>query len=377
MSNPTSSVQIGSSKPLGGPFLFSAFLMMFIVHDIQTGIGLAGFQKIIFAVTGHDAWISVIVAGLFAHLIVWIMFRTLYKFDSKDLFEIHQELLGKIAGNTLNVIYIMYLFSTSLAILRNYVEMVQVWLFPELQTWGLELILLGISLYAIKGGVRTIVGMSLIFIVITFWMNFLLAYPIQFATFNNILPIMNTSLPVIINGATKMSFTLLGFEIIYFVYPYVKEKKKAQIFSQFGLLYTNIQLTLIMLVSVTFFSPGELLRTDWATFTMLKIIKMPIIERFEFFGVSLWMLIILPNLVLYLWAATKGCKRVLGYQQKKVIIPCLGIVYVCSLFFESRTSMDLLNDTISQVGKYVAFVYPLILYALVKGKELWLKRRAS
>ncbi len=65
-----------------------------------------------------------------------------------------------------------------------------------------------------------------------------------------------------------------------------------------------------------FFSDEELVRSDWATFTMMSNIRFPFLERFEFVGVSIWLLVIIPNMSLYIWAASKGAKKMWHIKQK-------------------------------------------------------------
>ena len=63
---------------------------------------------------------------------------------------------------------------------------------------------------------------------------------------------------------------------------------------------------LITMISITFFAENGLARTIWPVLSMFKIVRLPNLERFEFIAVSFWMLIILPNMCCYLWAASEG-----------------------------------------------------------------------
>ncbi|WP_223322207.1 GerAB/ArcD/ProY family transporter [Leuconostoc mesenteroides] len=82
-----------------------------------------------------------------------------------------------------------------------------------------------------------------------------------------------------------------------FVYPYLKDKKKAQNFANLGVFITTVLVAVLMIVAIVYFSPKQLEKTIWATLNMLKIVRVPNLERFEFIGISLWMVIMLPNLL--------------------------------------------------------------------------------
>ncbi len=138
--------------------------MFFVVYKVQTGVGLVGFERVIYKDAGHDAWISVLLSGVCVHILISVMLKTLEK-NSKTriFFEIQREIYGKWAGNAVNALYILYLLIASMVIMRNYIEMVQVWLFPDINTWAIALLLACLAIYTITGGIRVLVGTCLLF----------------------------------------------------------------------------------------------------------------------------------------------------------------------------------------------------------------------
>ncbi|MCI4060896.1 spore germination protein, partial [Bacillus cereus] len=62
-------------------------------------------------------------------------------------------------------------------------------------------------------------------------------------------------------------------------------------------------------VSIMYYSEGQLNRTNWPTITMLKIIKDPFIQRFEYIIIFVCFLIILTNLCITIWSSCQTKKR--------------------------------------------------------------------
>lgn len=346
-------------------YMYSSFLLMFIIHDALVGVGLPGYQRIVFGIVGHDAWIAVLIAGIVTQLVVWLMIRTLAKFPNKDLYEIHLLVYGKSLGNVLNLIYIVYFLFATIIVMRNYIEMIQVWLFPNAPQWVLSLLITSIVFYGVNGGIRTIVGACFVFVTLTVWLIFLLYFPLRYADWTGVLPLLETDLKHLSKGVLSMSFTMTGFEILYFIYPYARDKSKVQRYSQIGLMSVTLVYTAVMFVSIVFFSGGELLKTDWATFTMLKIIKFPFLERFEYIGVSLWLLVIVPNLLMYSWAATKGLKRTFLWKQKYWLYLFMGVACIACSFIDSRIQINQINDFFAKWAVYIVYVYPVFLFGIV------------
>ncbi|MGG1552206.1 GerAB/ArcD/ProY family transporter [Paenibacillus ferrarius] len=345
------------------PYMYSSFLLVFLIHDAQVGVGLPGFQRFVYTNTGHDAWLAVLAVGLVNQFVVWLMIRTLMKFGDKDLYDIHVMVYGKVIGFTMNIVYIGYFVFAMVIELRNYVEMIQVWLFPTVPQWVLSLLISCAVFYGVRGGLKTVIGTSFVFTCMTTWLVLLLYFPLRYSEWNRMLPLMEANGGQFAKGMLATSFAMIGFEILYFIYAYAKEKSKVQLYSQLGLMSVTLFYTSVMLVSIVFFSGGELLKTNWATFTMLKVIKLPFLERFEFIGVSLWLMVILPNLLFFCWAATKGLKRIFSWQQQYWLYPVIGVVTLASSLINTRIQILMLNDFFSKWCVYLIYAYPLVLYA--------------
>jgi len=354
--------------------LFNAFLLMFIIHSVQSGVGIVGLPRIIFLDAKHDAWIAVFLAGVLTSVILWSMIMMLKQYDSADLYGIHVDVFGKWLGNFLSIVYMVYLTACFFVIILNYVEIVQVWIFPNLPTWQLVLVLILLAVYAVYGGIRVMVGVSFLSVTGTLWLLLVIFVPLRYTDFTHIFPIMNVDIYHMIKGIKSTTLSIMGFEILMFVYPFVKEKRRALLYVQIGNLFTTLTFTLVTFISVLFFAEDSLSKVIWPVISMLKIVRLPNLERFEFIAVSFWMLVILPNMCFYLWAASKGFSRIIKRTQKMGIWIIASLAFVASFFIKARYQMNLVTDMIAKVGFYAAFCYPVILTIIVYLKK-WLSRR--
>ncbi|MGF6948749.1 spore germination protein (amino acid permease) [Neobacillus sp. B4I6] len=357
--------------------LVNAFLVVFFIHATQTGVGIVGLPRIVYLAAKHDAWISVFLGGILSAVVLAMMVLMLKKYDSADLYGIQVDIFGKWLGNAMNIFYMIYMSLSFFVIHMNYIEIVQVWIFPDLPTWQLSLALILLTIYAVNGGIRIIVGVAFISVLGTVWMIFILIVPMQYSDPKNLLPLLNTDLKHIINGVFKTSFSLMGFELLMFLYPYVKDKKKVFLYSQIGNIYTTILFTSITMVCITFFAENGLARTIWPVLSMFKIVRLPNLERFEFIAVSFWMLVILPNMCSYLWAASKGFNRIINWKQKKGIWIIGILVWGGSFFIKARYQMSELTDFVAHLGFLCAFCYPILLSLLVLVKKWFLRRKKT
>ncbi|WP_078380289.1 GerAB/ArcD/ProY family transporter [Sutcliffiella halmapala] len=345
--------------------LLQAFLVFFIVHTNQMGVGIAGVQRIIFFESKQDAWISVCISYIGMVVVIAAMCYILRTFKDKDLFDIHVSLFGKFIGTILNLVYITYLLAGLLSIILGYTEIVQAWIFPDMKSWTISSFILFLTLYGVFGGIRTVVGVSFLGFFLAIWLVLLIYEPIRYMEWTNFLPILEASPKELLRGAYKTSFTVLGLEILYFVYPYIRNKEKVHIYAQLGVFFTFLLILLLTIVAIGYYSAEQLEKTIWATLSMFKIIQFPNLERFEFFAVSMWLVIILPNTLFMMWAATKGLKKIIKIKQRKLVIICSILIIALTMLFNRRVEINLYIDVVGLFGFGVIFVYTIILFLIV------------
>lgn len=338
-------------------------MVFFLVHATQVGVGILGFQRVVVQRTGYDGWISVIIAGTVFSLVLSMMYCIL-RAHNTDIIEIHRRLLGKWLGCILSFLMVIYFFALAVLVNRTYVEIVQVWMFEELPSWVIGIITFVFFYYLILGGFRAVVGLCVIGVILPSAVVFILLLPLEYAQFLNLIPIWKHSLEEILLGAKDTALTFLGIEFILMFYPFIKNASDSLKWAQLGHWLTVLSYTLLMLVSLSFYSEEQLNRTIWATLTLLKVIELPFVERFEYIGVSLWLIIITPNIAIALWAASRGIKRMFPIRQRYALIFFLTAMVVIMPVFQSRQRIDQFNDYVSNVGFYFLTVYIPLLFII-------------
>ncbi len=345
-------------------FLISPFLVFFVLHAMQWGLGFLSFQREIAQWTGQDAWIVVVLTGISFHIVIWMMYQIFRTYRTQtDIVHIHRDLFGKWIGGLLSVCFILYLVMFACVILRSFIELIQVWIFPQMQTWLLGLVLLLLAYYVVSGGFRVIVGVCLVSIV-----HYVLlptyAFLWDYLHWSNLTPMLEHSVTDFIQAARQMSFSYLGVEILLVCYPFIKKPEQSQKWAHaanFGL--TLFYLSLIIF-SLIFYSLGQLLNEEWPTLSLFKYVRLPFIERFEFIGVSFNLFRVLPILCLALWAASRAAKILFAVKQSKVVPLVILLVLIVICLFPNRQSIKAGSSFMSAIGFYLVYAYIPFLYVL-------------
>lgn len=352
----------------------SPFFAFFLIHSVQIGVGILGFQRVIVKNAGYDAWMSIILAGIANQVILWLMYELL-KRGNGDLIYIHRKIFGKWIGGFLSTLFILYVLLAATVFLRSFTQVVQVWVFPQLSTWIFCAVLLLLACYYIVGGFRTVAGLCFLSVIYSLPLLIVLYFPLHYAHFYNFFPLMTHSPMQILLSAKATTMEFLGVELLLLFYPFLKEPDKSRRWGHYALLYTTIFYIAFAIVAFVYFTEDQLKSTIWATLSLWKIVEFPIVERFEYIGIAIWVAVVVPNLCICLWAANYGMKRIFSFKRRRVL-PILALIVLlsCSLL-TNHPHIDKLNTVFSEIGFYFLYTYipflffvQLILYK-VKGQQ--------
>ncbi|MFC7395264.1 GerAB/ArcD/ProY family transporter [Scopulibacillus cellulosilyticus] len=335
----------------------SPFLVFFLITAMQFGVGILGFARYITGFAGYDAWISVLLSGLSTNIILWLIYKIIEHGNGNDIITIHRELFGKWLGGLLSLGILSYFFIYVVTIIRSYIEVIQIWLFPQFSTWELAFLILLLAYTFVVGGFRTVAGMSFLSIVYGGFLMLIVYFPLEYAHFSNLLPFFDHSVPSLLMATKQMILSFLGFELIFIYYPFIKRPDQSKKWAHAATMYTTFIYVVIVLVIFVYFSERQLSHTIWSTLSLWKIAKLPIIERFEYVGVSIWIFIILPNICLGVWTVTRGLKLQFPIRQRTVLPFVLIVILIITGLFKNRTAIDKLNSTVSIAGLYFVYCY--------------------
>ncbi|WP_338781389.1 GerAB/ArcD/ProY family transporter [Metabacillus sp. FJAT-52054] len=339
----------------------SHFMVFYLIHSLQFGVGVLGFQRIIVKVAGQDAWISVILSGVFSHIMVWMIYRILRGAEG-NIHDIHHRIFGKWLGKGLNLLISLYFTMLAIGVLRTFIEIIQVWMFPDMNVLIFSILFLALVYYIVTGGFRVVTGICFFGVVLPGYLIITYFFPLEFAEWVNLFPMFDHSIGDIIEGTKSMALTVLGFEALLVYYPFIKNPEKSQKWAHGAIFFTTFLYLLILVITIVFFNEEQLQKNIWATLTMWKIVEIPFVERFEYIGIANWNLVILPNVCLTLWCASRGIKQTINISQKKTLILVLILTLIAVNMFNTREQIDHLNTVMGDIGLCFYLYIPLILF---------------
>ncbi|SDJ18134.1 spore germination protein (amino acid permease) [Natribacillus halophilus] len=339
----------------------SPFFAFFIVTTTQIGVGIFSFQLSLISFAGHDGWIAVILSALLIHVVIWLIYKLLPTHHT--IVDIHQKVFGKWIGAFVSLYFLFYYSLFALVTLVVYTQILRVWLFPEISPWVFFLVLGALVYVFTMGGLRKILGASVlaVFITVTF-----LAFPhLPYGQMQlgSLFPIGDHA-PMDLWLATKeMTFQYLGFEILLMAYPFLKDAPRSHKWAQYGVTFSMITYLVSFILPILYFHEHHLATILWPTLTLWNM---------EYFGMAAWSFVVLPNMALWLWAASRVAKQSINISQKHTVRGLSLLIFGSAFFFTTYRAIEDVLSFASGLGFYTFFVYLPILYIL---RMIIVKRR--
>ncbi|GAF20865.1 LOW QUALITY PROTEIN: spore germination protein [Bacillus sp. JCM 19047] len=322
----------------------SSFFALFLVFFMQIGVGIFTFQKSIAGIVGNDGWIAI----MFSAASVLVVIRLIYYIldDGMTIADIHTRFFGKYVGKIVDVFFILYfcLFASTIVVI--YVDMVIIWVFPDMYHGILIFIMLALALLFTRSGFRTIMGLSVLTIFMTVPLLLYSNYPQGLLQVHNLTPVWNHSIRDVMSASREMTFQFLGFEVLLVAFPFIKNAKHSAKWAQLVLyacvfIYSRIFSFTLYSQKITLISYG--LRYPFG--------------RMEYLGISIWLLILLPNICMYLWAASYLGKRTIGWKQKHWLLVLVILVFTSALLGRRFFSLTEVQHVINELGFYTLYFY--------------------
>jgi spore germination protein (amino acid permease) len=350
------------SPPIQDRFKVSDFYVMVLIHSSQYGLSYLSMPTPAIQWAGQDVWISVLISAISVHLIIFLMYRILTRRNA-DLIQIHQQLLGKWTGHVFNLLFLCYFMVTAAFQVSSYIKLVQAWLFPEISGWVLGFVIFLLVYYIVSGGIRTIAGICA-FTLTTQVLVLTLVFSAPYFHFRNLTPIFEHTVAELIKASKPITFSYMGFELLFFYYIFVKNAPKSQRWAHAGNAATTVTYLLSMFLSILLFKPEQLAKEIWPVMTKFKFVQLPFLERFEFMGAAIHVFRVMPIVCLCLWSAARILKSVSNMKQKHAVPVILIIVLAIFCILSSDEIMEKIQTILSNFSLYLLYGYIPLLYIL-------------
>ena len=350
--------------------ILNGYHVIFLVQNIMIGMGLLSISNSLSPV-GYSQWWFPILFGIIANITIIPMIWLALQYRDDDLFDIHEKLLGKWIGKMLNGFLIIYATILFAAVIQNYLELVQIALLPERTIKGHLILFILLTVFIVKGGIKSLARFCMLTFFLTVWMVYFLRWGMVDGEMSHLLPLFNFTGTEFWDATKKGYNSVVGYELLMFFFPYIREPQKAFKHASFAIWITSIIYLGVTTVSVMYFTEWQIEHSLFPVLKLFQAVDLSFVERIDKLGITLWVFLILTTAGVYLWVAKKGVDSVRNKNSQYHIYAVAILTYIII----SLPISQVMRKTLYENSFYVS--YGLILWPILLSIVHLIRRKRN
>jgi spore germination protein (amino acid permease) len=349
---------------------------IFLIHGVQMGVGVLTLPRELAEKSGTDGWIATIICWFLATMTSLIIIQIMKEYPNGTILDLLTHYFGKWIGRLGTLIFALYFAVLANVVFVREALFIQAWILPNTKVYIL-ILLLSIPSYLIVRKNISILGRYSEFVFfMTVWTVIIYLIPLKYAKWLHLLPIIKEGWLPILSSVKTAIFSFIGFEIAFFLYPFLQKKEKASM----GIVIANT-LSLLAYLMITigafaFYSPDEITIYNEPTINILKVLEFKFIERLEIVFFSFYLFVMSTTVLPFMFITVFCTSQLVGKEDHRshlvwFLLIELAFVLLFPPTFDRNT---LAQQVIEKVSLILAFVFPLCLWGYVWLHGLFRRR---
>lgn len=340
------------------------------------GVGILSLPSNMASILDNDGWLAILVGGLLIVPLIFMVDRLFKMFPNKDIFQIGEEVLGRILFTILLIVIIIYTILTLAYAIRVFGEVIKGYLLDRTPIKVIIITMLLAACYLARAEIEVLGRMAtMVYPILIGLIIFLVLISIAEGDFTNILPVFNADFTLLPKGILISLFSYAGYEIILLAYTTSDNKKDALKYTLRGLFIV------IGMYVITFFSTlsqlgvNQLKRRIWPTIAIANEVDLPgyFIENLDGIVLTLWVLIVYTTLGPILYTGGRALAYIFNTRSHDIfILPLIPLIYIVSIIPDNIISVyENMGIILGYMVIISAMAIPIFIYlvALIKKRR--------
>lgn len=334
------------------------------------GVGAFSYPRYVCEVAGRDGWISALVAGVFAIIMVYLIYyvQKVNNFDS--YVDIIFNSFGRFLGYVVLFLFMFYVVITLSVDMRRFAEVLKIYLLQNTPIEFLILTILALGIYVVGFGVGDLMKFNeVVFFIVFIPMILGFIFLINSVDFTNIMPIGKSSMyDTYISGVYRGFLAFGGYEILFLAAPLIKDREKIKKTTIWSIICIALFYSFITIYCISIFEVEETKSLLWPTITMITSIDIPgnFVERWEGIVMVLWILFYFTTFIALLYFACYTMR--FGFKIRKARVGAIilvPIIYFITTYADNIIHLDYLCKKLLIPLEFINIVIvPILLFII-------------
>ncbi|MBB6216745.1 spore germination protein [Anaerosolibacter carboniphilus] len=340
--------------------LGSVDMMSFIVQA-SLGTRLLAFPRYIVEEAGNDAWISVLLGGFLVLVLALVLYWLAGQYPGLNGSEIVLRVYGKWFGSAGLIVISIHTLATMGLSLRTFGDSIHLYLLSETPLGVTAGILLLLSVYALRKGIKTIAALINILVPISILIKItLILLPMNRMDVKALLPILHGGIKPVTMGALEMLDVIYSFTIIAYILPYFKEAKGTPKWIAAGIgIATSLYLGIVSMC-IMVFGAEETTYLLYPTMTLAKSLqfKAQLFERAESLFMAGWIIHTFLVIVLTYFVGLLNLKALFQTSKNNLLIYVqMPLIMALVYLPQDVVQLDVFKKYVYFLGRIIVLVF--------------------
>ncbi|WP_026476264.1 GerAB/ArcD/ProY family transporter [Alkaliphilus transvaalensis] len=349
----------------------SAIQAYIIIVSIMIGTGILNLARVVSEVSKQDAWISVLINGIFISLIIGLITYTVGRFPELNFLQYCSYLLSKPIGYLISFAYIIYSIAFTATIISFLTEMASTWLLPNTPIFIISFIIVITGVYMIQHGLTVLARYNEVIVFLLIPLALLIFVGMPEVRLINLRPVGATGITAILKGVVPSFYAFAGYEVIMIYYPYISNKSKhITKYSVLSILLVTIFYTATVISQIALYGHEEIQHVLYPSINYLRAVDFPFIERMELFFTIFWTLTVLGTVGLQYFATSIVLQSVFKNKTTRFFTYLLApLVFGLSLYPQNTPQVADIGSIIGNLNFFFGILLPIILFIMCIIRE--------
>lgn len=325
---------------------------------------------------GRDIWIAMLAGLSVAVLIVSMYSRVLSRFPDKNLYEINNNIFGRIIGSIINVIFTFYAFYLGALVLVNFSMFISVVGLEYTPMSVVSFAVVIIIIYGVKEGLEVLGRWSEFYAKIIFPVIIIVALlMLNMIDVNNLKPILGDGIGPVLDGIfSVITFPYAELVIFTLIFNSKMFKNPNSIYKTFifGLLLGGILISIIAISSYVAIGPFANESSYFPIYSAVSRINIrDVLQRIEIIIAVIFMVGGFIKMSACVLACCNGIVSIFKLKNYKFIVTPVSLLLLVVSLTTYKSIMEMVTEikNFSYVALTVQIILPLIIFIIIEIKS--------
>jgi spore germination protein len=350
----------------------SNFQVSAIVTHSIIGLAIMFLPRRAAVYAGIDGAIATLLAGVVTVVLVVLVAILSMRHPCHTIIEYSKLILGKYLGFAYGLFIVFYTLLTASFILRGFADAMKILLLPRTPLEVIMICMILICLYCVHGGIITIARICEIFlfpVLVVIGITIVFNMPdVQLFRYRES---FSHGFKPIIMGIFNIMLAYQGYEVLFFLVPFMNNSRKALYAGTGGLIIPVVVYTSLVFMAIGVIGALPTAELVFPTIHLARRIGTDFFERFDIFFLVFWILSVFTSIVIYLYMASLSLTRLFNlYNYKPFIFILIPVCYAIAMLPQNISQINILSDIINFSGiLFTASSIPLLILSIIRKKR--------